>query len=357
MKNNGKIIAAFILMGLVALIAGISGIVLIWYAGDFYTYLENYQYYMITVAGLSMFAFLLACCFAGGISSSNRREYRKLTAKLNEREATLTAWKAQTETAERVETAGEGTAEAPEQNPAVPEAPVRSEAAGTPAHSDAAAPGMEASPERGPSEPETQVWNEAVRALERIGYCAAKLKVLAEQNEKGPADTIAGVAAGAENPPVEVSATDVESLIGEIDDIAFRAHLLSLNIEIEKSNTGNGPADITPLAEEVRNIENRSASVAGRAGSIFSVWKNGAGGAPERDAEFAAGLREIARLSGDIQQAVAQLGLTAVPDAEQNGSTAEAPAENVAAEPGEEMEAERATIASPIDPSIGAGLY
>jgi len=91
MKNNGKLTAAFIIVGLLALAAAAGAIALIWYAGDFERYLYDYQIYLIAVAAAAVFTFILACCFAAGLSGAYRKAYAKLAAKIDEAERAAVA--------------------------------------------------------------------------------------------------------------------------------------------------------------------------------------------------------------------------------------------------------------------------
>jgi hypothetical protein len=247
MKNNGKMTVAFLVVGLLGLIAGGGGIAVIYLAGDFDQYYNTYpyQYYLIAVAAIALLAFLLACCFAAGLSSSNNNKYRKLieTIKTAEEAQAAAEQKAAEAAAERF---------APEKTPAPP------------AEEQKAAP---AAVVPVPAPVITVIDTEAAAALQRIKSDALELKALVE---KSVSPLPEAPDAGDEN----ADRPKLESLINEIDDIAFRAHLLSLNVAIETSNAGDSDGCLSSIAEDVRAIENKSAVIASECKAVFTVERD-----------------------------------------------------------------------------------
>jgi hypothetical protein len=154
-----------------------------------------------------------------------------------------------------------------------------------------------------------RAYRDAADTIALIRSYAAELKTLTERSE-GETDAARYDA----EPKAEPAAADLPALIGEIDDIAFRAHLLSLNIEIAKTNADDSLSSVAPFIDEIRNIENKSVSVAGRAGDVFSSHKGGEDELSRDDTDHDARLREMARLADEIQQAAAKLGAVEVPN-------------------------------------------
>jgi hypothetical protein len=171
-----------------------------------------------------------------------------------------------------------------------------------------------------------------------------------EKKESEPKDN-----AAARN--VAGTALNVSELIDEIDDIAFRAHLLSLNIEIEKSNARDSHTDFESIAEEIRNIENKSAAVASNAGEAFKTARMDTGESDDNSTLFAAKLREISSIAQDIEKAVGELSQAKIAGNEAGNPDALAGLVNDGSiQPSADHESVPSVI-SPIDPNLGGGLY
>jgi hypothetical protein len=303
MKKNGKLTAAFIIVGLLALVMGAGGIALIWYAGDFDRYFyEDYQIYMIALAAAAVFTFILACCLAAGLSSAYRKSYAQLAYRINKAE------------------------QAAAQAQQAPPVPV------VQAPAPVVAPVPVAEPEVSEAPPEPEASEEFLVAIGRIQVYASELQELAAQGETTDSDD----AANQINVPDKAT---VRAMVDEIDDIAFRAHLLSLNIAIETSNSGNAE-ELAAITEEVQNLENMSASVAGRCTAVF-----GAAGSPESSSDGVAQREERIRELAD--KITKETGRFLV--------------EELAGRPSEVndtvVEPEKPEIVSPIDTTLSGGLY
>jgi len=129
--------------------------------------------------------------------------------------------------------------------------------------------------------------------------------------------------------------SEVRALVDEIDDIAFRAHLLSLNIAIETSNSGNAE-ELAAITEEVQNLENMSASVAGRCTAVFGA----------ADLSANADVQDTQR-----EEKISELANKIAEEANQFLSDEPSASSDTVIEP------EEPDVVSPIDPTISGSLY
>lgn len=327
MKNNGKMTAAFLVVGLLGLIAGAGGIVLIYLAGDFDRYYTTYpyQYYIMAVTAVAVLAFLLACCFAGGLSSSNKTAHKKLTGNIKAVEeaqaaaehkaaeaaaAQAAAEQKAREAAAALTAAERKAAEAERKAEAAAERAARAENPVSPAAEQNTAPEVKITlPVTVPV-----ATAEAEAALERIKSDALELKTLVEKSASPAMET---PDAGGET----AGKPKMESLIDGIDDIAFRAHLLSLNVAIETSNAGDPDGSLSSIADDVRAIENKSAAIASECKAVFTAEPRAAKEAP-------AGSVLAPEMTAVIERIIAAAEGTRGPQP-----------------------------VSPIDPSVGGGLF
>jgi hypothetical protein len=315
MRKNGKLAAAFIAVGLLAAAIGAGALYVIWYAGDFEAYVYKYQTSMISIAAFSAFTFILACCFAAGFSGAYRRAYFRLAAMVREAEAGA---------AENSEMAAETPAPVIAEVPA--EVPAPKIEAPVPV---ASTPEVDSKPiTPAPSIPKLDA--ETLGAIKRAREYASEIKRLAARED----------AAGVNKDAPDKS--DVKTLIEEIDDVAFRVHLLSLNIAIESSNSENAD-EFAAITDEVQNLENLSASVAGRCNAVF-----GAVSACERNLE---GDKKRDKIIGELADRIEMLAgkVAAV-----NAGIAKS---KTITQPNSAAESKTPAVASPIDPSVGGGLY
>jgi hypothetical protein len=311
MKRNGKLTAAFIIVGLLAMAVGAGAIYVIWYAGDFEMYVYKYQTYMIAIASVAVFTFILACCFAAGLSRSYRNDYRKLAARVRDAEAKAVV----TEFEEAPTPIPEPDVEAP--TPELAETPV-----------DVPKPEVETAV---PEAPIPEIDAELLGVIELARGFASEIKRIAARED------IVSVNDDARDK------SKVKTLIDEIDDIAFRAHLLSLNIAIESSNSSS-TEEFAAILDEVQNLENLSASVAGRCNAVFASVS-------EPNLDLARENRErnekIWSLAGRIEAETEKIvpvrvGVIGSEEIIKQKS---------------EIESKWSSVISPIDPGVGGTLY
>jgi hypothetical protein len=316
MRKNGKLTAAFIVVGLLAMAIGAGAIYVIWYAGDFEMYVYKYQTYMISIASVAVFTFILACCFAAGFSGSYRNNYLKLAARIRDAEAKAVV----TELEETPTPISE-----PDVEPPAPETPIP-EITETPAN--VPWPEVEtAAPEAAISEIDAEL----LGVIKLAQGFASEIKRIAARDD---------IVAAAND------ATDkskVKTLIDEIDDIAFRAHLLSLNIAIESLNSANSE-EFEAILDEVQNLENLSASVAGRCNAVL-------GAAIELTRALTKKSRERNEQIGNLAD---RIDAEAEKIAEINVGVVES--EEII-QLGAEVKYEKPSVVSPIDPGVGGNLY
>jgi hypothetical protein len=340
MKNNGKMTVAFLVVGLLGLIAGGGGIAVIYFMGDFERYfnIKPYPYYMIAVMAVAVLTLLLAGCFAIILSKSFKKSFRWLAGKIHEAETAQAAAEKKATDAAAALTSVERKAEdalaarTGLERKAADSLTARTAAERKASEAVAALTTVErkvqgALAAQAASEQKAENALAALAAAEQKAENAFAAQAAAEQKA---ADAIAALAAAGQKAaaavPVAVPAVvdhplpaaaaidaetaaallriksdavelkalaggnvcpfsetpgitgdehtdtqDRELLISEIEDIAFRAHLLSLNVAIEISNEGDSDGSLSSIADDVHAIENKSVSIANKCKVIFAA--------------------------------------------------------------------------------------
>jgi methyl-accepting chemotaxis protein len=93
---------------------------------------------------------------------------------------------------------------------------------------------------------------------------------------------------------IKVSSDNIAKIIGTIDDIAFQTNILALNAAVEAARGGEAGAGFAVVAEEVRNLAQRSAQAAREtAGKIDDSIQKSAKGV-ELSVRVSQGLNDIA---------------------------------------------------------------
>jgi methyl-accepting chemotaxis protein len=133
---------------------------------------------------------------------------------------------------------------------------------------------------------------------------AAQAKISAE---KGNAEM--GTMAKAMN-DINESASSISKIIKAIDEIAFQTNLLALNAAVEAARAGKHGKGFTVVAEEVRNLAQRSAAAAKETAEMIegSIKKTEAGAKIAEDTskaleEIVAGSTKVTDLIGEIASA------------------------------------------------------
>jgi methyl-accepting chemotaxis protein len=109
---------------------------------------------------------------------------------------------------------------------------------------------------------------------------------------------------------IDASARKIEAIIGVIDGIAFQTNILALNAAVEAARAGAQGAGFAVVAEEVRNLAQRSAAAAKDIKTLIgdSVGKVGAGSRLVEQAgatmnEVVDSIRRVTDIMGEISTA------------------------------------------------------
>jgi methyl-accepting chemotaxis protein len=106
---------------------------------------------------------------------------------------------------------------------------------------------------------------------------------------------------------IQKSNTDVATILKTIDEIAFQTNILALNAAVEAARAGEAGAGFAVVAEEVRNLAQRSANAAREtAEKISSALKNNTRGV-ELGRQVETGFAEIAKSTGEYQALVGEI--------------------------------------------------
>src|SRR6185436_17915358 len=106
---------------------------------------------------------------------------------------------------------------------------------------------------------------------------------------------------------IKTSSRDIAKIIKTIDEIAFQTNLLALNAAVEAARAGESGAGFAVVAEEVRNLAQRSAQAARETTAKIedSIKKSERG--VVLNGKVASGLREIATKARQVDDLVAEI--------------------------------------------------
>ena len=171
----------------------------------------------------------------------------------------------------------------------------------------------------------SQTATESASSLEEIGASMHEISAQARQNAENAAQAN-GLASNVRSSAMEgnhkmddmqkamtainESAGNVAKIIKAIDEIAFQTNLLALNAAVEAARAGKHGKGFTVVAEEVRNLAQRSAKAAKETAEMIesSIKKADAGSKIADDTarslvEIVAGVTKVTHLIGEIAAA------------------------------------------------------
>jgi len=124
-------------------------------------------------------------------------------------------------------------------------------------------------------------------SADKVNELGREARLAAENGAKDMTDMIAAMAA------IKQSSDDIAKIIKTIDEIAFQTNILALNAAVEAARAGEAGMGFAVVAEEVRNLAQRSAQAAKETATKIegAITKTASG--VQISAKVAKGLQEI----------------------------------------------------------------
>jgi methyl-accepting chemotaxis protein len=146
------------------------------------------------------------------------------------------------------------------------------------------------------------VSNEAKQSAEQAASVASAAERARACSDQGQQEMTALAASMAE---IEQSSLETQSILKEIDSIAFQTNLLSLNAAVEAARAGESGKGFSVVAEEVRNLAQRSATAARNTGELIAQASMRAKRGTEIGTRVAKALQEIDQHSVTVRTMLA----------------------------------------------------
>jgi methyl-accepting chemotaxis protein len=106
---------------------------------------------------------------------------------------------------------------------------------------------------------------------------------------------------------IQKSSLDTAKIMKVIDEIAFQTNLLALNAAVEAARAGEAGKSFAVVAEEVRNLAQRSAEASRNTAALIEVSTKSAENGVEISQEVEESLREITESSREVNELVVKI--------------------------------------------------